>query len=348
MATLDDLLDGPPIVEDINEAYNINPVTREIEIPASELVLGTEHDDKSECKFFRIPKVIGNDLRVMDCDVRIYYHTAYCNVEDCYVVKELIEQEDCVVFYWEISHKVVSCPGKVQFSVGITKSTDGVIEKAWYTVTATAVVLETLRNDLVPGEPHEMIDVMSRIESLTVNVEANKDTAQQSAASAASDAAKATSEADRAVAASIVATSKTAEAIRASEAAASAATEATGAANNIESRLNTALRQAKESGEFNGAPGRDGEDGAPGKDGAPGAAGVGIQSIVQTTTSTADNGVNVITVTKTDGTTYTLETRNGSRGGTPVKGVDYYTEADKQEIVNAVLSRIPAAEGASF
>ena len=35
-------------------------------------------------------------------------------------------------------------------------------------------------------------------------------------------------------------------------------------------------------------------------------------------------------------------------GHTPVKGVDYWTGADKQEIVNDVLGALPAAEGGSF
>lgn len=76
--------------------------------------------------------------------------------------------------------------------------------------------------------------------------------------------------------------------------------------------------------------------------GADGKDGVGIESVEQTTTSTEDGGVNVVTVTKTDGEKYTFEVRNGSKGSkgdkgdkgdtgekgadgyTPQKGVDYY------------------------
>ena len=38
----------------------------------------------------------------------------------------------------------------------------------------------------------------------------------------------------------------------------------------------------------------------------------------------------------------------GPAGYTPVKGTDYYTEADKAEMVKAVLAALPAAEGGSF
>ena len=42
--------------------------------------------------------------------------------------------------------------------------------------------------------------------------------------------------------------------------------------------------------------------------------GVGIQSVVQTTTATEDGGSNVVTVTKTDGSTSTFRVKNGSKG----------------------------------
>lgn len=69
---------------------------------------------------------------------------------------------------------------------------------------------------------------------------------------------------------------------------------------------------------------------------------VGIASVEQTTTSTADGGINVVTVTKTDGTSSTFQVRNGSKGSqgvqgvqgepgyTPVKGVDYVDGQDGQ------------------
>ena len=38
----------------------------------------------------------------------------------------------------------------------------------------------------------------------------------------------------------------------------------------------------------------------------------------------------------------------GAPGYTPVKGTDYYTEADKTEMVNAVLSALPTWTGGAF
>ena len=83
-----------------------------------------------------------------------------------------------------------------------------------------------------------------------------------------------------------------------------------------------------------------GPKGDPGTNGSPG---VGIQSVTQTTTSSADGGSNVMTVTLSNGQKSTFTVVNGSKGSqgdpgpagndgkTPVAGVDYYTKADKAE-----------------
>ena len=97
--------------------------------------------------------------------------------------------------------------------------------------------------------------------------------------------------------------------------------------SELEAAVESALASAKESGGFNGEPGADG---------------VGIRSVVQTTVSTEDGGENVITVTQTDGSASAFSVRNGSKGNpgepgsdgkTPVKGTDYFTDADIAEMV---------------
>lgn len=110
---------------------------------------------------------------------------------------------------------------------------------------------------------------------------------------------------------------------------------------------------------------------------------VGIDSVEQTTISTEDGGTNVLTVTLTDGSKQTVSLRNGSKGNpgkdgisvehkwngtvlevtsasgttsadlkgdpgtpgkTPIKGTDYYTAADKAEMVRAVIAALPNVE----
>ena len=83
-----------------------------------------------------------------------------------------------------------------------------------------------------------------------------------------------------------------------------------------------------------------------GTNGAKGANGVGISSITQTMRSYADGGTNTMEVAKTDGTRAYFYVQNGTKGSTgadgktPVKGLDYFTTADKADIVADVKASL--------
>lgn len=103
-----------------------------------------------------------------------------------------------------------------------------------------------------------------------------------------------------------------------------------------------------------GADGKDGENGANGADGADGEDGfspiVSVSKSGTTTTITITDANGVKTATIRDGTNGTNGTNgadgaDGEDGYTPVKGVDYFTEADKTEMVNAVLAALPHYDG---
>ena len=91
---------------------------------------------------------------------------------------------------------------------------------------------------------------------------------------------------------------------------------------HIESNGNWYIGETDTGVAATGPAGKDGKDGAPGKDGVDGQPG-----------SPGKDGA--------DG-------KDGVDGYTPVAGKDYFTPTDKQEMVNAVLAALPAAEEASF
>lgn len=67
-------------------------------------------------------------------------------------------------------------------------------------------------------------------------------------------------------------------------------------------------------GSLVGPAGKDGKNGKDGSNGQNGSDGVGILSVEQTVTSTADGGENIVTITRTDGMTFEISIRNGSKG----------------------------------
>ena len=66
------------------------------------------------------------------------------------------------------------------------------------------------------------------------------------------------------------------------------------------------------------------------------------------TKTEVDNAINAIELTPGPQGEKGEPGADGEDGKTPVKGVDYYTEADKTEMVNLVLAAIPGAEEVSY
>lgn len=158
--------------------------------------------------------------------------------------------------------------------------------------------------------------------------------------------------------------------------------------SELNSAINTALAQAKESGQFDGADGKDGKDGKDGTSATHSWNGTVLTITSASGTSSADlkgekgekgergekgetgaNGANgqdgvscthswngtVLTVTSASGTSSANlkgekgETgANGTNGYTPVKGTDYFTDSDKQELVADVLAALPIWNGGSY
>lgn len=108
------------------------------------------------------------------------------------------------------------------------------------------------------------------------------------------------------------------------------------------------ILKIKINGVWQTVPAIKGTDGKPGTQGKPGVDGFSPVAKVETITNGA-----TITITDKNGTT-TATILNGAKGDpgtngtTPVKGVDYYTDADKQEMVQLVLAAIPSAEEVNY
>ena len=147
-------------------------------------------------------------------------------------------------------------------------------------------------------------------------------------------------------------------------------------AAELTNAVNTALAQAKASGEFDGprgpegpqgpkgeigpqgpagpagtdgAQGPAGADGQPGADGAPGPAGTTPNIQIGTVETLPAGSPATASIGGTpENPILNLGIPQGNAGNTPVKGTDYFTEADKTELVNAVLAALPAAEGVSY
>lgn len=152
--------------------------------------------------------------------------------------------------------------------------------------------------------------------------------------------------------------------------------------------VNAGLQAAKESGEFKGEKGDagytpqkgvdyfDGQNGENGQDGvsathswngttltitsASGTSSANLKGEKGDTGSNGSNGKDGVSVTHSwSGTTLritsasgtssaNLKGEKGDNGYTPVKGTDYFTNADKQELVTSVINSLPTWTGGSY
>lgn len=148
--------------------------------------------------------------------------------------------------------------------------------------------------------------------------------------------------------------------------------------DHLPEAVNEALAQAKASGAFDGADGKDGQpgkdgytpqkgidyfDGQPGKNGADGKDGYtpvkgvdyfdgqpgkdGVDGQPGKDGYTPVKGVDYFDGKDGQDGSPGTPGKDGADGKTPVKGTDYYTEADKTEMVNAVLEQIEIPECSS-
>ncbi len=122
--------------------------------------------------------------------------------------------------------------------------------------------------------------------------------------------------------------------------------------SDLQAATDAALAQAKASGAFDGPQG---PAGAPGKEGTAGADGVtphigdnGNWYIGSTDTGKPSRGV--AGEKGSDGANGKdgAQGEKGADGKTPVRGTDYWTAADKQEIVNSVIAALPDGTEVSY
>ena len=101
-----------------------------------------------------------------------------------------------------------------------------------------------------------------------------------------------------------------------------------------------------------GDPGKDGAPGKDGTDGKPGAAGAdGAKGADGVTPHIGDNGNWYLGSTDTGKPSRGATGAKGDPGApgkTPVRGTDYWTVADKQEIVNSVIAALPDGTEVSY
>lgn len=151
----------------VNDVLEINPETREISIPDSEIILGVETDQKAERKYFHCPKIVGNNIDLSALELYVVFQNASNKEEgkDRYHVTDVKTTSDgYITFSWELSAKVTAYKGDVQFVVcAIKTDSSGVKQNVWNTTIAIGKCLIGLSSDMSASEEQSASDLYTQL-----------------------------------------------------------------------------------------------------------------------------------------------------------------------------------------
>ena len=125
----------------VNDIILVNVEKRILEVPATEMILGVERDKNVERKYFRSPKIVGDNVDLSTLTLRVTYENAD-GEEDEYIIEDLAVDGDYITFSWKLTEKVLRTAGNVHFALCAAKSLpDGEVEYEWHTTAAIGQVL---------------------------------------------------------------------------------------------------------------------------------------------------------------------------------------------------------------
>lgn len=151
----------------MDSRIEIDADTRIIQMMPQDELFGVESDEKSERKYFKVPKIVGNGVDLSKLQLRINYQNAskIPSGKDMYIVTDAtVYNDEWVYFSWELSRKVTQYKGNIYFIVCAVKAdSDGNITNEWNTTLAEGKVLEGLEIETSQEQQYQASDYLEQL-----------------------------------------------------------------------------------------------------------------------------------------------------------------------------------------
>ena len=323
---------------------SIDSNTREIIFLDNSECFGVEFDKNTQRIEFSCPKIVGDNLDLTKCICRINYMNAK-GYRDSYLIDDILVDGDNITFTWRLSSKVTAGRGNCLFIFCARQvKENGVIEKEWNTTVAKASIKRGLEtNSHIEEEYSDILEsILLKINSVSLTTEVNAESTNESVptAKAVYDALQdidipSGTDISLGVTATVGQTIRVKAVDDDEKPTAWEAVDMAGADGvtpTIGENGNWYLGETDTGKPSRGDKGEQGPKGEKGDSGADGHSPVVTATKSGSVTSIEVDGTAIATIN--DGT-------NGKNGTTPVRGTDYWTEADKAEIVQSVIEELP-------
>lgn len=151
----------------MDSRIEIDADTRIIRMMPQDELFGVESDEKSERKYFKVPKIVGNGVDLSKLQLRINYQNASKTPsgKDMYIVTDAtVYNDEWVYFSWELSRKVTQYKGSIYFIVCAVKAdSNGNITNEWNTTLAEGKVLEGLEVETSQEQQYQASDYLEQL-----------------------------------------------------------------------------------------------------------------------------------------------------------------------------------------
>lgn len=164
-------------ISPINDVITIDPETRTINLPASETLFGTEQEMNVERKYFKCPKIVGDNIDLSKHQIYITYVTAKDNTGTflpeeelgLYYCEDMAVDGDYITFSWLLSENVLRNHGFIAFAVSAKHMDGEVLKTRWKTKPAVGTVLLTVPDgdgQIVEAYPDIITQLLERMDEV--------------------------------------------------------------------------------------------------------------------------------------------------------------------------------------
>lgn len=144
----------------------IDPSTRKITIPKSEQLFGVYGESNIERKYFKCPKIVGDNVDLSDCYIFVNYYTAK-GLPGKYTAKDVKVDGENITFSWELKPHIFDANEDTSIYFAIEAKNKDKVE-VFRTIPATGKAKETIDTDTEIEETHAdvILDLISRVDTL--------------------------------------------------------------------------------------------------------------------------------------------------------------------------------------
>jgi hypothetical protein len=144
----------------------IDPSTRKITIPKSEQLFGVYGEGNIERKYFKCPKIVGDNVDLSDCYIFVNYYTAK-GLPGKYTAKDVKVDGENITFSWELKQHIFDANEDTSIYFAVEAKNKDKVE-VFRTRPATGKAKETIDTDKEIEETHAdvILDLISRVDTL--------------------------------------------------------------------------------------------------------------------------------------------------------------------------------------